>query len=82
MTQMDMAIADALHYVVLFSAYIVVWFFCLFMLLPVPFGSPRDPETGLLQQPQLAKKALWAAFAAALLWSIFYATIHAGLLDL
>ena len=41
-----MSIAVLLHYVVLFSAYAVLWFLCLFCLLPVGLGAERDPYTG------------------------------------
>ena len=34
-----MTIAGGLHYVVLFSAYAVLWFLCLFCLLPIGLGS-------------------------------------------
>ena len=49
-----------LHYVVLFSAYAVLWFLCLFCLLPVGLGAERDPETGAPLNPMLKKKALIA----------------------
>ena len=44
-----------LHYVVLFSAYAVLWFLCLFCLLPVGLGSERDPESGAPLNPMLLK---------------------------
>ena len=34
----DAAIGRLIHYVVLFSAYAVLWFLCLFCLLPVGLG--------------------------------------------
>jgi predicted secreted protein len=39
-----MSLAGGLHYVVLFSAYAVLWFLCLFCLLPIGLGSERDPD--------------------------------------
>ena len=74
--------ALGLHYVVLFSAYAVLWFLCLFCLLPVGLGSERDPESGAPLNPQLAKKALIASIAAAILWLAFYLAIGFGWLEL
>ena len=71
-----------LHYVVLFSAYAVLWFLCLFCLLPVGLGSERDPDRGAPLNPQLAKKALIASIAAAILWLAFYLAIGFGWLEL
>ena len=53
--------AQFLHYVVLFSAYAVLWFLCLFCLLPVGLGAARDPESGAPLNPMLKKKALIAS---------------------
>ena len=77
-----MSLALGLHYVVLFSAYAVLWFLCLFCLLPVGLGSERDPESGAPLNPQLAKKALIASIAAAILWLAFYLAIGFGWLEL
>ena len=77
-----MTLADGLHYVVLFSAYAVLWFLCLFCLLPVGLGSERDPDSGAPLQPMLKQKALAAAVIAAVLWVIFYAFIGFGWLEL
>jgi predicted secreted protein len=82
MTPMDAQIASALHYVVLFSAYAVLWFLCLFCLLPVGLGAERDPETGAPLNPQLGKKALWASLIAAVLWLTFYLLVGFGWLEL
>ena len=79
---MDSEIAKGLHYIVLFSAYAVLWFLCLFCLLPVGLGSARDPDSGAPLNPMLAKKALWAAVIATILWGGFYAAIGFGWLEL
>ena len=71
-----------LHYVVLFSAYAVLWFLCLFCLLPVGLGSERDPESGAPLSPMLKKKALIATGLSVVLWLLFYASIHFGWLEL
>ena len=77
-----MTLADGLHYVVLFSAYAVLWFLCLFCLLPVGLGSERDPDSGAPLNPQLKKKALIAGVIAAVVWVVFYAAIGFGWLEL
>jgi predicted secreted protein len=77
-----MTIAQGLHYVVLFSAYVVIWFIALFCLLPVGLGSELDPETGAPLQPMLKKKMLWATVVAAVVWAVFYAVIGFGWLEL
>ena len=74
--------AQFLHYVVLFSAYAVLWFLCLFCLLPVGLGAERDPVTGAPLSPMLKQKALIASGIAAVLWVAFYAAIRLGWFDL
>ena len=81
MTAMDCNSAGGLHYVVLFSAYGVLWLLCLFCLLPVGLGSERDPETGAPLHPQLGKKALWASVIAAVLWAVFFVIVGFGWLE-
>jgi predicted secreted protein len=71
-----------LHYVVLFSAYAVLWFLSLFCLLPIGLGAERDPDSGAPLNPMLGKKALYATGVAAVLWIGFYAAIGFGLLEL
>jgi predicted secreted protein len=78
----DAAIAGGLHYVVLFSAYAVLWFLCLFCLLPVGLGSARDPDSGAPLNPMLGRKALIAVAVAAVLWLGFYAAIGFHWLEL
>jgi len=71
-----------LHYVVLFSAFAVLWFLSLFCLLPVGLGSERDPDSGAPLSPMLKKKSLIASVIAAVLWLAFYAAIGIGWLEL
>ena len=73
---------QAIHYVVLFSAYAVLWFLSLFCLLPVGLGSERDPDSGAPLYPMLGRKALIASAIAAVLWVGFYAAIRFGWLEL
>ena len=77
-----MTLPSFLHVVVLFSAFAVLWFLCLFCLLPVGLGSERDPESGAPLTPMLGKKALIASAIAAVLWVLFYALISFGWLEL
>ena len=74
--------SQVLHYVVLFSAYAVLWFLCLFCLLPVGLGSERDPESGAPLNPMLLKKAKIATVIAAVIWVAFYAAIGFHWLEL
>ncbi|MCX7282149.1 MAG: DUF1467 family protein [Alphaproteobacteria bacterium] len=74
--------AIMLHYIVLFSAYAVLWFLCLFCLLPVGLGSERDPESGAPLNHMLKKKALIASGLAAVIWVAFYAAIGFHWLEL
>ena len=74
----DAAIAIGIHYIVLFSAYAVLWFLCLFCLLPVGLGSERDPDSGAPLNPMLGKKALIASGLAAVLWIGFYVAVGFG----
>jgi predicted secreted protein len=71
-----------IHYVVLFSAYAVLWFLALFCLLPVGLGAERDPNSGAPLSPMLAKKAFYATVIAAVLWLGFYAAITLGWMEL
>lgn len=76
-----MTIPGFLHYVVLFSAYAVLWFLVLFCLLPIGLGAV-DPETGAPLRPHFKRKALWATMVAAVLWLAFYLAIGFGWLEL
>ena len=75
---MDASMSNGIHYVVLFSAYAVLWFLCLFCLLPVGLGSERDPESGAPLKPMLGKKMLIATAIATVLWLAFFAAITFG----
>jgi len=78
----DAAIATFIHYVVLFSAYAVLWFLCLFCLLPVGLGAERDPKSGAPLSPMLGKKALISSVIAAVLWAGFYLAVSMGWMEL
>jgi predicted secreted protein len=77
-----MTMSGFLHYVVLFSAFAVLWFLSLFCLLPVGLGAERDPDSGAPLSPMLKQKALIALGIAVVLWCVFVAAIHFGWFDL
>ena len=70
------------HISILISAFAVIWFLALFCLLAVGLGSERDPETGAPLHPMLKKKMLWSTAIALVVWSVFYAFIGFGWLEL
>jgi len=76
-----MTIPGFLHYIVLFSAYAVLWFLALFCMLPIGLGEV-DPETGAPLNPNFKRKAVWATGIAAVLWLVFYFAIGFGWLEL
>jgi predicted secreted protein len=78
----DATIAIGIHYIVLFSAYAVLWFLCLFCLLPVGLGAERDSISGAPLSPMLGKKALISSVIAAILWLGFYAALRLGWMSL
>jgi len=71
-----------IHGVVLFSAFLILWFLALFCLLPVGLGAELDPDTGAPLSPRLGLKATLAAAIAAVLWIGFYALIVLRVVDL
>lgn len=76
-----MTVPGFLHYIVLFSAYAVLWFLALFCMLPIGLGEV-DAETGAPLNPNFKRKAIWATGVAAVLWLVFYFAIGFGWLEL
>ncbi|MEP6831654.1 MAG: DUF1467 family protein [Rhizomicrobium sp.] len=76
-----MTIPGFLHYIVLFSAFAVLWFLALFCMLPIGLGEV-DPETGAPLNPNFKRKAIWATGLAVALWLGFYFAIGFGWLEL
>ena len=76
-----MTIPGLLHYIVLFSAYAVLWFLALFCMGPIGRGEV-DPDTGAPLNPHFKRKAIWATGIAAVLWLGFYFAIGFGWLEL
>jgi hypothetical protein len=69
------------HWAVLLSAFLILWFLAFFCLLSVGLGEV-DPETGAPLSPKLLLKAGIATAIAAVLWVVFCALILAGVFDL
>ncbi len=75
-----MSIAQLVHGSVLVSAFVVLWFLALLVLLPVGIGE-CDPATGAPLRPHLARKAIYATLIATLLWGAFALLIALKILD-
>lgn len=79
-----------MRWVVLASAYAILWFLALLILLPigikpgeenvaVEFGA-GDP--GAPQNPRIGLKVLIASVAAGLVWAIFYGLVLMKVVDI
>lgn len=77
-----------MRWVVLSSAYAILWFLALQILLPigiksgegnVPADSGGDP--GAPHNPRVGLKILIATIAAALVWLVFYALVLMKVVD-
>jgi predicted secreted protein len=74
-------VIGAVHWAVLVSAFLGLWFLALFCLLPVGLGEV-DPQTGAPRSPMLLRKALIATAIAGVLWLVFDALLWFGVFDL
>ena len=74
-------LTSSTHLAVLVSAFAILWFLALFCLFPVGLGAV-DPETGAPLSPRIGLKALIALGIATVLWTVFYALIATGVLQL
>jgi len=78
-----------MHWVVLAGAYIILWFLALQILLPIGIRARHEMgedanaigDPGAPPNPRLAVKALLATLVAAVIWSIFYALVLYGVID-
>ena len=78
-----------MRWVVLGSAYAILWFLALQILLPIRFGSrPGDPPPVLNQadaetphEPRIGLKMLLATVSAAVLWAVFYTLVLLKVVD-
>ena len=80
-----------MRWVVLASAYAILWFLALQILLPVGIksgdGNARAAEfggadPGAPHNPRIGLKILIATVAAGLVWSIFYALVLMKVVDI
>ncbi|HEY2446970.1 MAG TPA: DUF1467 family protein [Rhizomicrobium sp.] len=69
-----------MRYVVLVSAFVILWFLALQILLPIGNGSAH--ENGIPANPRIALKVALATIAAAALWTIFYVLVLMRLINL
>jgi predicted secreted protein len=78
-----------MHWVVLAGAYIILWFLTLQILLPMGIRARHEMgedtagigDPGAPPNPRLVLKALLATLVAAVIWSIFYALVLAGVIN-
>ena len=67
------------------AIYCILWWLCFFAVLPIGVRNLDEAgvtdvaglERGAPETPNLAKKALWAAGGAAVLWVIAYLVLNA-----
>ncbi|HJM50979.1 MAG TPA: DUF1467 family protein [Alphaproteobacteria bacterium] len=69
----------------LLAVYAVVWWLCLFVLLPIGVHQPEEPETGhepgAPVRPHMWKKVAATSLLAALVTALVMGLIEAGVLD-
>ncbi|HEX4077631.1 MAG TPA: DUF1467 family protein [Rhizomicrobium sp.] len=78
-----------MHWVVLAGAYIILWFLALQILLPMGIRAPHETgdnataigDPGAPPNPRLVLKALLATVAATVIWSVFYALVLSGVIN-
>ena len=76
-----------MRWVVLGSAYAILWFLALQILLPIGIKSGEENasaefgDPGAPQNPRIGLKVLIATAAAAAIWSIFYALVLLKVVD-
>jgi predicted secreted protein len=79
-----------MRWVVLVSAYAILWFLALQILLPIGIKS-RDEnapalfgaaDPGAPQNPRIGLKILLATIAAGILWAVFYALVVMKAVDI
>ena len=69
----------------LLAVYAVVWWLCLFVLLPIGVHQPEEPETGhepgAPVRPHMWKKVAATSLLAVVVTGLVVAMIEAGFLD-
>lgn len=79
-----------MRWVVLTSAYAILWFLALQVLLPIGIKSSETnvaaefgrADPGAPHNPQIGLKILIASVAAGLIWAIFYALVLLKVVDI
>ncbi|HLY04376.1 MAG TPA: DUF1467 family protein [Rhizomicrobium sp.] len=79
-----------MRWVVLVSAYAILWFLALQILLPIGIKSGEGVvaaesgagDPGAPHNPQIGLKVLVATVAAAAIWAIFYALVLLKVVDI
>ncbi len=67
-----------IHGVVLFSAFLILWFLALFCVLPIGLGGEPDAESGAPKAPKLFTKVFIATAIAIVLWIVLYIMVRMG----
>ena len=78
-----------MRWVVLVSAYAILWFLALLILLPIGIKSGEESapadfgagDPGAPHNPGIGLKVLIASFAAGVIWVIFYALVLMKVVD-
>jgi predicted secreted protein len=79
-----------MRWVVLASAYVILWFLALQILLPIGIAARNDSAPAVLgaadpgapQNPRMGVKILLATLAAAIIWSVFYVLVLMKVVDI
>ena len=79
-----------MRWVVLASAYVILWFLALQILLPIGIKSREENARAILgatdpgapQNPRMGLKILLATIAAAIIWLVFYALVLMKVVDI
>jgi predicted secreted protein len=80
-----------MRWVVLGSAYAILWFLALQILLPIgiksrdgnaPAAAFGEADPGAPHNPRIGLKILVATIAAGLVWSVFYALVLMKVVDI
>jgi predicted secreted protein len=77
-----------MRWIVLGSAYAILWFLALQILLPIGIkpGEGTAPtefaDTGVPYNPRIGLKILIATITAALIWAVFYALVLLNIVNI
>ena len=79
-----------MRWIVLASAYVILWFLALQLLLPIGIASRNEnapavlgaADPGAPQNPRIGLKIFLATIAAGIIWSVFYALVLLKVVDI